>query len=203
MLREKFTQTFVNYIGKSGDYDVKPTIADISLPAGKYSIYYFGGEDLPVIVDLPDAAPGMVTVDPSKPSYAFATIGTKTHNMKEISLTVNQDYTGDITFYNENGWLPDLYSLVIMNDNAPQPQPVTEITGYSKDTGVVSISRGEDFPENAVVVAAGYTNDVLTDVKYAAVGSSNEIEVGTVAGDTVKVYLWDSLENMNPLCEAY
>ncbi len=52
-----------------------------------------------------------------------------------------------------------------MNDNAPQPQPVTEITGYSKDTGVVSISRGEDFPENAVVVAAGYTNDVLTDVK--------------------------------------
>ena len=203
LLREKFTQTFVNYIGKSGDYDVKPTIADISLPAGKYSIYYFGGEDLPVIVDLPDAAPGMVTVDASKPSYAFATIGTKTHNMKEISLTVSQDYTGDITFYNENGWLPDLYSLVIMNDNAPQPQLVTEITGYSKDTGVVSISRGEDFPENAVVVAAGYTDDVLTDVKYAAVESSNEIEVGTVAGDTVKVYLWDSLENMNPLCEAY
>ena len=40
-------------------------------------------------------------------------------------------------------------------------------------------------------------------MKYAPVGAENDIEVGTVEGDTYKIFLWDSLEGMQPLCEEY
>lgn len=199
-LASKFTDVFVNYIGKSGDYDVKPTIENITIPAGEYTIYYFGGNVLPVIVELPGAVAGAVTVDSSKPAYPFATMGNKTHHMKEINLTVTQDYTGDITFYNDSGWLPDLYSVVIMDNTLSES---TAITGYDPETGIVSITRGIDFPQSAVVIAAGYTNGVVTDFKYAPVGAEGDVAVGTVTGDTQKIYLWESLESMRPLCEAY
>lgn len=199
MLNEAFSSVFVNYIGKSGDYDNKPAIENISLPAGEYTIYYFGGNELPVIVDLPGAEASSFTADNSAAAYDFATIGTKTHHMKEITLNLSEDYTGDITFYNDQSWLPDLYSVVIKSNSTPIA--VTAITGYTD--GVVSITKGADFPAEAVVVAAGYTDGALVDMKQAAVGDGNEINVGTVEGDSVKVFLWDSLDSMIPLCAAY
>ena len=78
----------------------------MSFRAGEYTIYYFGGNELPVIVDLPNADPADFTVDSSKAAYDFAEIGSKTHHMKEITLTLSADYSGDVTFYNDNGWLP-------------------------------------------------------------------------------------------------
>ena len=121
--------------------------------------------------------------------------------MKEITLTLSADYSGDVTFYNDNGWLPDLYSLVIKSNGGSTGQ--TAITGYDGSTGIVSIVKGSDFPAKAVVVLAGYSNGTLTDIKYAPVGAENDIEVGTVEGDTYKIFLWDSLEGMQPLCEEY
>ena len=200
-LNSAFTSVYINYIGKSGEYDNKPTIENVELPAGEYTIYYFGGNELPVIVDLPNADPADFTVDSSKAAYDFAEIGSKTHHMKEITLTLSADYSGDVTFYNDNGWLPDLYSLVIKSNGGSTGQ--TAITGYDGSTGIVSIVKGSDFPAKAVVVLAGYSNGTLTDIKYAPVGAENDIEVGTVEGDTYKIFLWDSLEGMQPLCEEY
>ncbi len=81
----------------------------------------------------------------------------------------------------------------------------TAVTGY--EDGVVYIRPGNGFDLNCAAVVCGYTDGVLTDMKY-----STEVkygipcctaDVGLVDGDSVKVFVWDSLESMKPLCDAY
>ncbi len=76
----------------------------------------------------------------------------------------------------------------------------TAIAGY--EAGIVYVRPGNGYVGGAVA-ACGYTDGVLTDIKTATVGAGNTAEVGEVSGDTVKVFLWDSLESMTPLCKPY
>ncbi len=201
----RYSSYYLNYIGKSGDYDNKPAIENITLPAGDYTVYYFGGgSDKAVIIDLPDTKADNVIIDSSKEAYKFATIGSKNHSMKEINITLKEDYTGDITFYNDSDWLPDLYSVTIKSNQPIVVEPKTEIKSFNQDTGTVTFIRGKDLPDNAVVIVAGYSSKgILTDIKTAQVGAGSEVTVGKIVGDSIKVCIWESIENMIPLCNTY
>lgn len=223
MLKESFSQYYVNYIGKNiakeTVYDIKPAIVGASLPAGNYTIYYFGGNLLPVTVDLPESS--AYTVDTSKDSYEFATIGTKTHRMKEISLTLTEDYNGDITFYNENGWLPDVYSVTIVNadalDTPSTPEPSPEVTpspspevtpSPSPDTFSINgntITVTLPNVSNAVLIKVTFdengriaklTSTTLTFENDSASATLDKIENGD------KIMILDSLSYIKPLTDA-
>lgn len=98
-------------------------------------------------------------------------------------------------------------TLIKDNENAALTVDVgreTAITGY--EDGVVHIRPGNDFNPNSVAVVCGYTDGVLTGIRYSApeYGITDcTANVGEVSGDTVKIYLWDSLESMQPLCNSY
>ncbi|MGM9935883.1 MAG: hypothetical protein ACI38A_00890, partial [Candidatus Ornithomonoglobus sp.] len=79
----------------------------------------------------------------------------------------------------------------------------TAITGY--ENGIVYVRPGSGFA-GGVVAVCGYTDGALAEVKTAPIYPAEIVstsEVGEVSGDTVKIYLWDSLESMKPLCDAY
>ena len=124
--------------------------------------------------------------------------------MKEIKITLKENYTGDITFYNDSNWLPDLYSVTIKSHQPIPEKTKTEITAFNQETGTVTLTRGENLPDNAIVIVTGYnSNGSITDIKNTPVGAGNEVTVGKVTGDSVKICIWNSLENMIPLCNAY
>ncbi len=153
---------------------------------------------------MPDTKADNVIIDSSKEAYKFATIGSKNHSMKEINITLKEDYTGDITFYNDSDWLPDLYSVTIKSNQPIVVEPKTEIKSFNQDTGTVTFIRGKDLPDNAVVIVAGYSSKgILTDIKTAQVGAGSEVTVGKIVGDSIKVCIWESIENMIPLCNTY
>ena len=75
------------------------------------------------------------------------------------------------------------------------------ITRAYTDNGntVAEISNAE----SGAVIAARYTGGTLTDVKYADV-SDAENGIVTIEGiEADKVFLWDSVDGMNPLCAAF
>ena len=78
----------------------------------------------------------------------------------------------------------------------------TSITDYSG--GVVTVERG-GYEGEMTAVVAGYNADrTLADIKYAAIPSGeNSVEVGEVTADTVRVFLWNNIADMIPLCGEY
>ena len=116
-----YTNHMINYIGKSGDYDNKPAITDVTLPAGVYSLYYIGSNassaDRPIAVSFVNDTDNSVTV--SEMSRYQLTDDTNKLTMSERTVTVTKDYTGDITFANDNGWLPDLYAVKLVPPAKP------------------------------------------------------------------------------------
>ncbi|MGN0180930.1 MAG: polysaccharide lyase family 1 protein [Candidatus Ornithomonoglobus sp.] len=102
-----------------------------------------------------------------------------------------------------------LDNAVVYKDNEEIPLTAsvgrdTFISGY--EDGVVHIVPGSGFTTGCVAVVCGYTDGALSAVKYGAVKyeiSDCTADVGEVTGDTVRIFVWDSLEGMKPLCGAY
>lgn len=91
----------------------------------------------------------------------------------------------------DSGWV-GIESLVSQSDE-------TYIKDYTD--GVVTINKGSDF-ESGTVIVCGYEDGVLVDEKHADV-TDEETLVGTVSGSSYKVFMWNNMTDMIPLCEAY
>ncbi|MCD8391197.1 MAG: hypothetical protein LUD03_05115, partial [Firmicutes bacterium] len=114
---------------------------------------------------------------------------TLTGNCVITSLTNN----GTINYGN--------YTITLANGTVLSGDNTTEITSVSVEAGseelTVTVEAGN--PQNGVIIVAGYANGVLVDVAEAENGTallSRDCE-------KIKVFIWDSLEGMKPLCEAY
>lgn len=83
------------------------------------------------------------------------------------------------------------------------------ITGSSNDLyiesyqdGIVTISESSNF-DGGTLIVCGYDEDgALADSIIADMDGFTK-EVGQVSGSSYKVFLWNNLEQMVPLCEAY
>lgn len=83
------------------------------------------------------------------------------------------------------------------------PEEPTRIISYDKTTGTVSLYKGSDYPsEGATVIVAGYTNGILSEIKYIDGNTDEQVTVGTVSGSIIKVFVWDSLSGMKPICDS-
>lgn len=74
---------------------------------------------------------------------------------------------------------------------------------YIKDykDGVVTINKGSNF-ESGTIIACGYEDGVLVDQKFADVVDT-ETMVGIVSGSEYKVFLWNNMTDMIPLCKDF
>lgn len=77
---------------------------------------------------------------------------------------------------------------------------------FNTASSIAEITAAPEDCEAGVIVAALYKGNVLMAVKtvdYNGTDAPNAISIPyTVQPDTVKVMLWDSLQNMKPLCES-
>ncbi len=76
----------------------------------------------------------------------------------------------------------------------------TEITDVSIGTGsgVLKVTVEAKNPNNGVIIAAGYKDDELVDF---AVAEDTTAELSDEC-ETIKIFIWDSLSSMKPLCTA-
>lgn len=65
------------------------------------------------------------------------------------------------------------------------------LIAQAEETSVSGISDGD------TVIAAGYTNGALTDIK--AVEYSEGVEIPKAEGDETRLYIWESFETMKPI----
>ncbi|MCD8180714.1 MAG: hypothetical protein LUF26_04460 [Firmicutes bacterium] len=77
----------------------------------------------------------------------------------------------------------------------------TEITDVSvtESTDGLTVTVEAQNPENGIIIAAGYADGVLIDIAEAEDGTA----LLSQDCEKVKVFIWDSLDGMNPLCTAY
>ncbi|AUO19050.1 pectate lyase family protein [Monoglobus pectinilyticus] len=78
----------------------------------------------------------------------------------------------------------------------------TETYIKSYENGVVNINPGNGFT-SGTVIACGYDeNGVLVDAKNAEI-SGESVDVGSVNGDTYKIFLWNNLSDLIPICNPF
>lgn len=81
------------------------------------------------------------------------------------------------------------------------PKIIGEPT-VSGSTVTVNLS---DVEYDSTLIAAAYSDGVLKDMQAAGLSAgdmSKTINISASGNDTLKVFIWDSLETMNPLCKA-
>ncbi len=210
---------YKNFIASTGD-GAHPQI-QLNAPAGKYRLYYLGfqsGNNVTAEVGgkIYTAAPGVNFAYKQEQSSDILKLYAIDIEMAEPNQT--------ITFDSTDQWLPDLYAIVVvgMSELDPsirptaEPQPTAEPTAQPTaqptsqpigDSRIVSAytEDGNTFVElenieSGVVVGADYgDNDILVGMETADV-SGDEIVLQGIEAD--KVFVWDSLSNMEPLCDA-
>ncbi len=83
------------------------------------------------------------------------------------------------------------------NTDEPLPEPCFTVTGQT-------VTNTADAEQKAAVIVADYTNGVLTDISAQdvtfAAGQSKQFSYGN--GAEHKIFVWDSLSGMKPLCES-
>lgn len=72
----------------------------------------------------------------------------------------------------------------------------------SYENGVVTINKGEGFPGGKIIVCGYNADGALIDSKTAD-AVEETISVGQVVGDSYKIFLWNNLEELIPLCAPY
>lgn len=132
MISKSYTEYMINYIGCSGDYNIKPAITT-ELKAGEYKLYYIGGNTNDIIVGFENGS-AATAVTSSKRDFADGLV------LHEIILNLEQDYSGDITFYNSSTWLPDLYAVKIVSASETKAELSTN-TVYTADMLTKGISE--------------------------------------------------------------
>lgn len=138
IISNTYTSAMVNYIGHSGEYDVKPAIVDAALPAGTYTLYYIGGNTNAVEIAFPQDAGQNVTAL-SNGNRKFSSDGKLV--LHEAIVTVSKDYKGDVTFYNSGGWLPDLYAVKLVKTGGEGNADFAVDTVYKADMLAESVQE--------------------------------------------------------------
>ena len=205
---------YKNFIAGTGN-GAHPQIK-LNAPAGKYRIYYLGfnsGNNVTAEVggETYTAEPGM--------NFAYKD-GLSSDILKLYAIDIEMAESNQtITFNSTDQWLPDLYAIVVvgMSELDPsirptaEPQPTAEPTAQpttapTTEGRIVSAytENGNTYVElenidSGVVIGAKYDNGVLSDMKTADVNGTNTVLEGIEAD---KVFVWDSLSNMEPLCAA-
>lgn len=210
---------YKNFIASTGD-GAHPQI-QLNAPAGKYRLYYLGfqsGNNVTAEVGgkIYTAAPGVNFAYKQEQSSDILKLYAIDIEMAEPNQTV--------TFNSTDPWLPDLYAVVAVGTSeldpsirptpvpTAEPQPTAEPTAAptaepSAEGRIVSAytEDGNTYVElenieSGVVVGADYgDNDILVGMETADV-SGDEIVLQGIEAD--KVFVWDSLSNMEPLCAA-
>ena len=130
-ISKSYTGYMINYIGCSGDYNVKPAITT-ELKAGKYKLYYIGGNANDITVGFENG--NGTAVYAAKRDFADGLV------LHEIMLSLDENYSGDITFYNSSTWLPDLYAVKIVDASETRAELDTD-TVYTADMLTNNISE--------------------------------------------------------------
>ncbi len=115
VISSTYTGSMVNYIGtgtKPDEYTIKPAITGVELPAGEYTLYYIGGNSNDVTVSFENDSSANIT---RTGKYSFATSKLIMH---EYDIKLSEAYKGDITFFNSEKWLPDLYAVKLVSKDA-------------------------------------------------------------------------------------
>ncbi|HIV86013.1 MAG TPA: hypothetical protein H9900_04300 [Candidatus Monoglobus merdigallinarum] len=130
--------------------------------------------------------------------------GSTVYKTKNLLTSVTCDDIGD-TYYmgfatvNRGAAPGDAGWVAIESLSGRSSSAGTYVSGY--ENGIVTVSDGGF--DGAVAVAAGYdANGVLIEAKNAEI-IGGTAEVGEVSGDSRKVFVWNNLNDLTPLCEAY
>lgn len=92
-----------------------------------------------------------------------------------------------------------VYTLMVMEEITPEITPVVTVSG-----GEIVVKTNIAASREAVLCVAVYEGDMLKFAKKVDITGEASVTVSTnVAGDRVKVMLWDNEENMKPLCNEY
>ena len=112
----KYTENYLNYIGKSNG--VLPKITNLILDKGTYNIYYLGNNHGKAVqVTLNDGNGGSQIIMATNQGVEFAKAGGTTLKLYTMPLVLTEDLTGGSLEFNdetENSYLPDLYSVLIV-----------------------------------------------------------------------------------------
>ena len=106
---------------------------------------------------------------------------------------------GVVADYDETN-VPDAGWLGLENVKISESSGDTYIKSY--EDGVVTINKGSGFPGGKLIVC-GYNADGALVDELEADAVEDTTYIGQVAGESYKVFLWNNLEEMIPLCEAY
>lgn len=101
----------------------------------------------------------------------------------------------------------DLYNATIHYNSTTIPTPILgEPIADDNHDGTYTVTASvSDIPYNCELICVMYDNDTVSGFNSKTVTSSDssaEIIVNADRADTAKVFLWDSLYGMKPLCEA-
>lgn len=211
------TQYYLNYLGNGNNGSNPSIIVD---KAGKYRMFMLGYNN--------ESGTKTVTVGDKVYTFGagvdFATNAQGTLKLYTADIEVPEAQAGEsIVIKTDATWLPDLYAIIVAGTKdlglapeqptatpvptqqptatpAPTEDPIAEPAikaAYVEDGSTVVEISGT---ESGVVVAAKYDDEeTLIDMKTA------ELDGGIVKLDGIeadKVFLWNSLEEMVPLCDA-
>lgn len=222
-ISSSYTTKMVNYIGTSGEYNIRPAITDISLKAGKYRLYYIGGTTSPsrnIEIEFSGDKGNVKLSDMN--SYVFSKDGL---TMNEFELTLGDDYSGDIIFGNTKTWLPDLYSVKLV-PVLDREEPEYRIIGtemLSKNGERISeIPVNEEFGINIEIKNTKEENSknslitVLYDKDSRVISVKSEEVVFDKTGmktihqdigvqsekiSEIRFFIWDNVNSMKPICD--
>ncbi len=218
-VKSEYVAHYLNYIAGTNTGGTHPQIT-LEAPAGHYTVYLVGynnDDNVKVIVDG-------VTYEAENGVAFAAKADNSSYVLKSYKADIKVKEANDtITFDSGNAWLPDTYVFVVDGKEAP-PVPTAEPTltpttaptaePTATPTSVpdnkaavkdVKIENGNTVVTlnnitDGVVIAAKYSGTALTDIKTKAV-AGNTVTVEGIEAD--KIMVWNSLNDMTPLCDAY
>ncbi len=205
VISKTYTGSMVNYIGfgSNGEYNIKPAITGINLPKGEYTLYYIGGNSNDVEITFENDTAGIAAVLPVG-KYSFSTSGLILH---EAHITLGSDYEGDITFYNSQKWLPDLYAVKLVSAEIPEPSgDITVDISKTDNTHIeAAVNNGTAKDTTVQFTTAVYMSDgtlqqvIPSEPCSVSAGGSASITLDVPADAGYKIMVWDSLNSMKPL----
>jgi len=127
-------------------------------------------------------------------------------------MSVTYIYTGltpkTIYIYGTTGGI-NLYGIKVEEYSPITASTNSKIVYYDEQTGVVTVYKGDDTTEIALVAASYTENGSLADIKVlrssltVEKGRMQDFVLGKVAGNNVKIFLWDSLNQLKPFTGVF
>lgn len=212
-LNSEYMGHYLNYISGTNSGGTHPKIT-LEAPAGYYTVYLVGYNN----------DTGVKAIVSGETYYAedgvqfAAKENNASYVLKSYKIDVRVKEANDtITFDSDSSWLPDSYVFVVDAKDAP-PVPTAEATAAptgtpsntdapDKETAIkdVKIENGNTVATlenitNGVVIAVKYNGNSISALKTQAI-NGNPVTVEGIEAN--KVMVWNSLNEMRPLCPAF